>query len=111
MRVDLHNEGYDKIYIALFTPGVVATEFGVHSIGGGPDNRTLPGAQPVEEVVNLIAGMIERPEASVDVYSREVYHTAVAAYYGAEDVRVIESKAPWASPAFSAAAISGNTHK
>lgn len=105
MRVDLQNEGYKNIHIALFTPGVVATEFGLHSIGGGPDNRTLPGAQPVEEVVDLLIGMVEHPEASVDVYSRPVYHTAVAAYYSAEDVRVIESKAPWASPSFSAAAI------
>lgn len=108
MRVDLQNEGYEKIYVALFSPGVVATEFGLNSVGGGPDSRTLPGAQPVEEVVEIIAKMIEHPEASVDVYSRKAYHTAVTAYYGAEDVRLIESKAPWASPA---AVPSSVTHK
>jgi hypothetical protein len=100
MRVDLQNEGFERIFIALFTPGVVATDFGVNAVGGGPDNRTLPGAQPVEEVVDVIIGMVDHPSAAVDVYSRPTYKGLVGGYYSADDVRNIEVKPPFAAPAF-----------
>jgi len=110
MRVDLQNEGFDKIFVALFSPGVVATDFGLNSVGGGPDSKTLPGAQPVEEVIKLIGDMVEQPAASVDQYSRPTYRTAVAAYYSTEDVRTIETKPLFASPSFVAKSAVGN-HK
>lgn len=109
MRVDLQNEGFDKIFIALFTPGVVATEFGLNAVGGGPDNRHLPGSQPVEEVVDVIVEMVEHPSKSVDVYSRSSYQTVVANYYSADDVRNIESKPPFASSQF-ASRQQGSSH-
>lgn len=113
MRVDLQNEVFDKIFIVLFTPGVVATDFGVNAVGGGPDNKTLPGAQPVEEVVDVISTMVDHPEASVDVYSRPAYRGVVSAYYSAEDVRTVESKPPFASAAFASAggSTSARDHK
>jgi hypothetical protein len=95
--VDLQNEGFDRIFVGLFTPGVVATEFGLNAVGGGPDSRTLPGAQPVEEVADVIVSMIEHPNLAVDVYSRPVYKNMVGGYYSAEDVRNIETKPPFAT--------------
>lgn len=71
MRVDLKNEGFDKIHVSLFSPGVVATEFGNNSVGGGPDSRAIPGAQSVEEVASEIVNLIINPAA--DVYSRPAY--------------------------------------
>lgn len=74
MRVDLQKEGFKDVHVTLFSPGVVATDFGAHSIGGGPviDNRTIPGAQAVEEVAQGIIDCIKNPKA--DVYSRPGYH-------------------------------------
>lgn len=104
VRAPLPSQGLSDIRVALFTPGVVATDFGLNAIGGGPDNRSLPGAQPVEEVAAAIAAMIEDPAASVDVYSRPAYKGMVGAYYTADDVRAVEAKPPFATPAFAAAA-------
>ena len=67
MRVDLKNEGLKDIHVTLFSPAAVATEFGIHSIGGGADSRLMAGAQPVVEVADLIADAMEKPVA--DVYS------------------------------------------
>jgi NAD(P)-dependent dehydrogenase (short-subunit alcohol dehydrogenase family) len=59
---------HPNIRVVLVLPGVVATEFGNNSIGGGPDSRTLPGAQSVEEVARVIAdGLFSGP---LDVYTR-----------------------------------------
>ena len=59
---------HPKIRVVLVLPGVVATEFGKNAIGGGPDSRTLPGAQSVEEVARVIAdGLFSGP---LDVYTR-----------------------------------------
>ena len=43
MRVDLQTEGFNEIQVSLFSPGVVATDFGLNAVGGGPDNRQMPG--------------------------------------------------------------------
>jgi hypothetical protein len=45
----------------------VATEFGANAMHGGPDSRTLPNAQNVDEVGEVIAWVVEtrRP----DVYT------------------------------------------
>jgi len=46
----------------------VATDFGLNALGGGPDSRALPGAQPVEEVARMVAdGMLT---SRGDVYTR-----------------------------------------
>ena len=72
VRVDLQNEGFKDIQVSLFSPGVVATDFGLNAVGsGGPDNRLMPGAQPVEEVSAAISRLLVTKEA--DVYSRASY--------------------------------------
>ena len=43
MREDLHNEGFNDIQVSLFSPGVVATDFGLNAVGGGYDSRMMPG--------------------------------------------------------------------
>jgi len=82
------------IHVSTVSPGVVATEFGVHALGGGPDSRTLPGAQPPEEVAQVIADLMEHPQA--DVYTRPRVREAVAAYYAAEDMAAMEGRPPGA---------------
>jgi hypothetical protein len=47
---------------------VVATEFGNNALGGGPDSRSIPGAQSVDAVARIIAdGLFAGP---VDLYTR-----------------------------------------
>jgi NAD(P)-dependent dehydrogenase (short-subunit alcohol dehydrogenase family) len=62
LRVEL-KKTHPGIHVTLLLPGVVATEFGVNSMGVGiVDNRKLPGAQPVEEAVKAIVDVIENPQ-------------------------------------------------
>lgn len=78
------------IHVSTVSPGVVATSFGVNAIGGGPDSRTLPSAQPVEEVAEVIARTILSPAA--DVYTRDGMRQMAARYYGADDMAVVEAE-------------------
>jgi short-subunit dehydrogenase len=74
LRVELKAK-YPGIQVTLLLPGVVATEFGVNSLGVGiVDNRNLPGAQPVEEAVKAIVDVIEdpKPEAYTSVFIADV---------------------------------------
>lgn len=67
LRMDLART-HPGIRVVTVFPGVVATEFGNNAVFGGPDSRTLPGAQGVEEVARIVAdGMRGGP---VDVYTR-----------------------------------------
>jgi NAD(P)-dependent dehydrogenase (short-subunit alcohol dehydrogenase family) len=67
LRLELARD-FPGIRIVLVLPGVVATDFGLNALGGGPDSRALPGAQPVEEVARVIAdGMLT---SRGDVYTR-----------------------------------------
>jgi hypothetical protein len=77
-------------------PGVVATEFGVHALGGGPDSRTLPNTQPVDEVAEAIAELIEHPRA--EVYTRPGYRQQVVDYFAAEDMADAEAQPPFMGP-------------
>lgn len=92
LRMDMKAEGFNDIHIALFSPGLVATPFGLHSKYGGPDSMKIPGAQDVEEVVDVMAQMIANPADRVDVYSRESYKDAIVNYLAADDIREVESK-------------------
>ena len=67
------------IQISLVSPGVVATDFGLKARHGGPDSRSLPGAQSAEEVAAVIARVIETREP--DVYTRPGAHATIAKYY------------------------------
>ena len=96
LRMDLRAE-FPGIHVSTVSPGVVATDFGMSAKGGGVDSRKIPFAQPVEEVAQVIADLIEKPRA--DVYTRATYHEQIAKYYSAEDMAEVESQPPFsASP-------------
>jgi hypothetical protein len=60
------------------TPGVVVTGFGVNAPGGGADSRTMPGAQPIDEIAQVIVEAIEHPVDEVD--TRPEYAKTIAEY-------------------------------
>ncbi|HET6980529.1 MAG TPA: SDR family NAD(P)-dependent oxidoreductase, partial [Myxococcaceae bacterium] len=77
LRVELAKD-YPGIRVVLALPGVVATDFGNNAIGGGPDSRSIPGAQPVDEAARVIAdGLFSGP---VDLYTRPAYVEQVLEY-------------------------------
>jgi NAD(P)-dependent dehydrogenase (short-subunit alcohol dehydrogenase family) len=82
------------IHVTAVHPGIVATEFGLNARHGGPDSRALPGAQPVEEVVDVLLDVIARPRA--DVYTRPGAKEMVVGYFGAEDLAAVEAGSPFA---------------
>jgi short-subunit dehydrogenase len=55
------------IHVSLVSPGVVATNFGANAMHGGPDSRSLPNVQDVDEVGRVIAWVIETRKE--DVYT------------------------------------------
>lgn len=91
LRIDLRNE-YPGIVVSTVSPGVVATDFGLNAVGGGPDSRQMPMVQPVEEVAQVIVDLIEHPRA--DVYTRSGMRERVVAYYAAEDMAAAEAQLP-----------------
>jgi NAD(P)-dependent dehydrogenase (short-subunit alcohol dehydrogenase family) len=96
LRMELR-ESFPDIHVSLVSPGVVATDFGLKALHGGPDSRSLPMAQPVEEVAAVIVEVIERPRA--DVYTRPGMRERVVEYLGAEDIGAVEAGPPFATPA------------
>jgi len=94
LRMELR-EQVPGIAVTSVHPGIVATEFGLRALHGGVDSRKLPHAQPVEEVAQVIADVIERPRA--DVYTRPGAQQMVVAYYAAEDMGAAESQPPFVS--------------
>jgi NADP-dependent 3-hydroxy acid dehydrogenase YdfG len=85
------------LQVSLVSPGVVATEFGLHALHGGADSRSMPFAQSAEEVAQVIAGVIEHPRS--DVYTRPQFQPQVVAYYAAEEMGAAERQSPFLSPA------------
>ena len=96
LRIELQQD-YPGIQVSTVSPGVVATEFGVRALGGGMDSRQMPNAQPVTEVAEVIADVIETPRA--DVYSRPMYKDLIAAYFAADDMAEVERRPPFVPPA------------
>ena len=90
LRVELAQQGFTDIKATTVLPGVVATEFGLNARHGGMDNRKLPGAQPVEEVAEVIANVIEKPRA--EAYTRPQMLELASRYYAAEDMSEIEQQ-------------------
>ena len=72
-------EQHPGITVSLVSPGVVATEFGSNAAYGGPDSRTLPMSQPVEEVAEVIARVIDT--RATDVYTRAGMRQMVVDYF------------------------------
>jgi NAD(P)-dependent dehydrogenase (short-subunit alcohol dehydrogenase family) len=95
LRIDLRAE-YPGIKVSTVSPGVVATDFGLHALGGGPDSRQMPMVQAVEEVAQVIMDLIEHPRA--DVYTRPGMRERVVAYYAAEDMAAAEAQLPGIAP-------------
>jgi NADP-dependent 3-hydroxy acid dehydrogenase YdfG len=89
LRIELRAE-FPAIHVSTVSPGVVATEFGSRARGGGVDSRQIPGAQPVGEVAEVIAGVIEQPRA--DVYTRPQFRDMVVGYFAAEDMAGMEAR-------------------
>ncbi len=78
LRVEL-KATHPGIHVTLLVPGLVATEFGLNSMGAGiVDNRKLPGAQPVEEVAKAIVDVIENPRS--EAYTSPRVSDGVARY-------------------------------
>jgi len=95
LRMELR-ETSPGIVVSAVHPGIVATEFGRNARHGGPDSRVLPGAQPVEEVAQVIVDLILAPRA--EVYTRPGLRDLVAAYFGAEDLDAVETRPPYTTP-------------
>ena len=62
LRVELRPT-HPGIDVTVVLPGVVATDFGRNALGGGVDNRNIPGAQPLEAAVKAIVDVIENPKS------------------------------------------------
>jgi NAD(P)-dependent dehydrogenase (short-subunit alcohol dehydrogenase family) len=91
LRMELRGH-WPEIHVSTVSPGVVATEFGVHALGGGFDSRQMPNAQPAEEVAQVIASVIMHPQA--DVYTRPGMRDWVVSYFAAEDMGAAEAQMP-----------------
>ena len=72
-------ETHPGIQFTLVSPGVVATDFGLNAMHGGPDSRQLPGAQTAEDVGAVIAKVVETRQP--DVYTRPGAQARIADYY------------------------------
>jgi len=77
LRVELRAT-HPGIQVTVLLPGVVATDFGRNAVGGGVDNRNLPGAQTVESAVAAIVDVIDRPRA--EAYTSAFIGDVVARY-------------------------------
>jgi len=93
LRLELR-DAFPGIHVSTVSPGVVATDFGLAALGGGPDSRALAMAQPAAEVAEVIAGIIEAPRA--DVYTRPGMREMVVRYFAAEDMAAAEAAPPFA---------------
>ncbi|HEV7991709.1 MAG TPA: SDR family oxidoreductase [Gemmatimonadaceae bacterium] len=76
---DEMREQHPGIQVSLVSPGIVATEFGKNAVYGGVDSRAMPMAQPVEEVAEVIAQVIDT--RAPDVYTRPGMRQSVIDYY------------------------------
>ncbi|MDC3955324.1 SDR family NAD(P)-dependent oxidoreductase [Polyangium jinanense] len=85
LRTELRHT-HPGIVVTTVSPGVVATEFGLNALHGGVDSRSLPGAQSVDEVADVVLDVIRNPR--IDVYTRPVYADNVRRYY--EDMDAFE---------------------
>ena len=92
LRLELRAE-FPDIHVSTVLSGVVATSFGANALHGGPDSRTLPNAQPVDEVARAIADLIEHPRA--ELYTRPDLAKLAARYFSADDVATIEASPPF----------------
>lgn len=67
------------IVLTTVSPGPVATDFGSNALHGGPDSRTMPGAQTADDVAAVILDAIRYRR--IDVYTTTQGASMVARYY------------------------------
>lgn len=67
------------ITVSLFSPGVVATDFGKNALHGGVDSRALPNAQSADDAAAALVKMLETRQA--DGYSRPEFKQTVVEYF------------------------------
>jgi NADP-dependent 3-hydroxy acid dehydrogenase YdfG len=67
------------IQFSIVSPGPVRTDFGRNAVHGGPDSRTLPNAEEVDDVAAVIARVVET--RAPDVYTRAGARQRVLDYY------------------------------
>lgn len=82
----LRNElraSHPGIAVTLVSPGVVATDFGASALHGGPDSRSMPGAQTADEVAAIVLDAIRT--RAIDVYTPPGGKERVLAYYADMD--------------------------
>jgi NADP-dependent 3-hydroxy acid dehydrogenase YdfG len=82
------------VVVTLVSPGVVATDFGLNALHGGMDSRTLPNAQAVGEVAEVVLEAIRT--RAVDVYTQPGAAAMVRAYF--DDIEAFERSSPFAQP-------------
>jgi len=95
-RVDLQNAGYKHIHVLLLSPGLVETDIISHASGDKFD-VDFSTAQTTTEISDIVGKMVQNPEGSADVYSRDVYKSAVIGYLSADDIRTVERQPPFAT--------------
>lgn len=95
LRLELRAE-LPEVHVSTVMPGVVATPFGSNARHGGADSRAMPNAQPVGEVAQAIANLIERPRA--ELYTRPELGQLAGRYFSADDVATVEAGPPFAPP-------------
>jgi NADP-dependent 3-hydroxy acid dehydrogenase YdfG len=88
LRMELKTK-MPNVHVTTVSPGVVQTEFGLNSLHGGFDSRSLPNSQTAEEVATVIADVIDKPQA--DIYTRPGAREMIAGYFGAEDMAAVEA--------------------
>ncbi len=89
LRVDLRAK-FPDIHVTLVMPGMVATEFGRNALGSPPDTPIYSGpqVQDVEDVADIIAGVVDHPVA--EVYTNPASPAMARKYF--EDVGAFEAQ-------------------
>ena len=97
LRVELRAKN-PNIHVTLVMPGMVATDFARNAIGAAPGTTSYSGShvQTVEQVADVVAGVIETPVA--EVYTNPASADMARRYIA--DVGAYEAAAgnPWQSP-------------
>jgi len=89
VRMDL--AGYPGIHVTLVLPGLVATDFAKHAMGGTPTSRppaSVMQPQSVEDAAAAIAAAIDRPAG--EAYTNPVLQRMAVLYV--EDVDAFEQR-------------------
>lgn len=92
LRMDLRRQGVKNVHISVVMPGMVTTDFALNAAhSNGPSPRPpahMPQAQTVEEVVEVIARLIDAPRA--EIFTNPAAAAAVERYV--KDVGAFEEQ-------------------